>query len=104
MIPIRKGTWSIRRVAVNVEDVTADEGFQQLVVAENNVSIEPAGINFSVNQATSKSAVLESRSQIFFADFFERGERLRVTLSRPAFAEKVTLEADYLSVLAESVA
>ncbi|HMO14761.1 MAG TPA: hypothetical protein PKD64_06780 [Pirellulaceae bacterium] len=98
MIPIRNGLWSIRRVAVNADQTANDDTFRQLIVNGKSVRIEPAGIDFSVNQSTSKSAILESRSQIFFADFFEHGERLRLTLSRPEFAETVSLDAEYLDV------
>lgn len=102
MIPIKKGSWMIQRVSVNAESVSSDHGFRELVVSEKEVRIEPAGICFSVNQATSKSAVLESRSQVFFADFFENGEQLRMTMSRPMLAETILLEASYNNVPALS--
>ena len=98
MIAIRKGLWSINRVSINSKDEANSDNFRQLLVSENRVRIEPAGIDFSINQSTSKSAILESRSQIFFAEFFEQGERLRITLSRPAFAETVSLDAEYINV------
>ncbi len=104
MIPIRKGLWNISRVSVNSKDEASNDNFRQLWVTENKVRIEPAGIDFSVNQSTSKSAVLESRSQIFFADFYEQGERLTLTLSRPAFAETVSFDAEYTNVSAEMFA
>ncbi len=93
MIPIRNGSWMILNVAVNSEDISSRDDFRQLVVDDNQVRIEPAGISFSVSQSTSKSAVLESRSQVFFADFFEKDEQLRLTLSRPTFSETVSMEA-----------
>ena len=95
MIPIRNGLWSIERVAVNSADVTSDEGFRHLIVMDNQVRIEPAGIDLTVNQSTAKSAVLESCSQIFFAEFCERGERLKLILSRPAFSETVCFDAAF---------
>ncbi len=104
MIPIRKGLWSIRRVAVNSDQTASGDNFRQLIVTDHGVRFEPAGIDFSVNQSTSKSAVLESRSQIFFADFFEQGERLKITLSRPEFAETVSFEAEFTDVPAYAFA
>lgn len=86
------GAWRIDTVQVNTETVV-DEGFDKLVVSSDQISIQPAGIEFSVNQATSRSAVLESRSQVFFAEFSKRDDKLTVELSRPAFNEKVRLYA-----------
>jgi len=95
MIPIRNGLWSIERVAVNSAGVASDEGFRHLVVSDNQVRIEPAGIDLTVNQSTARSAVMESRSQIFFAEFFEQDEKLRLVLSRPSFAETVSFDASF---------
>ena len=86
------GAWRIDAVQVNAETVV-DEGFDRLNVSPNQITIEPAGIEFSVNQSTPRSAVLESRSQVFFAEFSKRDDQLFIELSRPAFSEKVRLHA-----------
>lgn len=86
------GSWRIESVQVNAETVV-DEGFDRLVVGPSQIAIEPAGIRFEVSQSTPKSAVLESRSQIFFAEYFKRDDQLTIELSRPSFSEKVRLNA-----------
>ena len=86
------GAWRIESVQVDAETVE-DEGFDQLLVSPQQISIEPAGIEFSVNQATWRSAVLTSRSEVFFAEFSKRENELTFELSRPAFNEKIRLNA-----------
>ena len=87
------GNWTIHSVFVNSEQVTDQDGFEKLVVSNNHISIEPAGIEFSVNQATSRSAILESRSQVFFAEYFKNDGQLTLDLSRPAFRETIRVSA-----------
>ena len=88
------GAWAIKTVQVDRESVSNREGFERLVVTPDRIAIEPAGIEFSVSQSTSRSAVLESRSQIFFAEYFTRNGELTLELSRPSFNEKVRLNAE----------
>lgn len=86
------GAWRIESVQVDAETVV-DEGFEQLLVSSNQISIQPAGIEFSVNQSTWRSAVLESRSEVFYAEFSKRDNKLTFELSRPAFNEKIRFYA-----------
>ena len=102
MFPIRKGAWTIRSVHVNSQPTMEENGFHKLYVSNNEIQIEPAGISFAVNQATSKSAVLESRSQIFFADFVVNHDDLIIKLSRPSFAEKISIRATFEPVAASA--
>ncbi len=88
-----EGSWTIDSVQVNSETVQNNEGFEKLIVSKNRLAIEPAGIEFNVNQATSKSAILESRSQVFFAEYQEHDGKLILSLSRPAFRETIRLNA-----------
>ena len=87
------GAWSINSVQVDKELVQNDEGFERLVVERDQISIEPAGIEFSISQATSRSAILESRSQVYFAEYAKSGDKLTLELSRPSFREKIRLNA-----------
>ena len=87
------GNWTIDSVQVNSEPVIDRDGFEKLVVSQNQISIEPAGIEFSVNQHTSRSAILESRSQVFFAEYSSNGGQLTLDLSRPAFRETIRVNA-----------
>jgi hypothetical protein len=93
MTGIQRGSWTIKSVQVNSAPVLNAEGFRQLVIKDKAVAIEPAGIEFSVEQSTSRTAVLESRSQVFFADFISRDGQLTLNLSRPSFDEKICLSA-----------
>ena len=95
MTGLKRGLWTIKSVHVNSAPVANVEGFRQLVIKDNAVAIEPAGIEFSVAQSTTRTAVLESRSQIFFADFSSRDGELTLNLSRPAFSEKISLNAQF---------
>ncbi len=88
------GAWAIKTVQVDKESVSNHEGFERLFVTQDRIAIEPAGIEFSVNQSTSRSAVLESRSQIFFAEYFTRNGELTLELTRPSFNEKIRLNAE----------
>ena len=87
------GAWTIESVLVNESPTSPDRGFDRLIFDRNKISIEPAGIEFSVNQSTPQSAILESRSQVFFAEFRRQENQLTLELSRPAFSEVVRLNA-----------
>ena len=86
------GAWTIEKVQVDAEEVL-DEGFDRLVVSDNRIAIEPAGIELAVSQSTSRSAILESRSEVYFAEFSRRNDELTFEFSRPAFREKIRLNA-----------
>ena len=88
-----RGAWTIDSVQVNSETVLNKDGFEKLIVSSNQLMIEPAGIEFSVNQSTARSAILESRSQVFFAEYAECNGHLTLSLSRPAFRETIRLSA-----------
>ena len=98
---IPKGTWRIASMSVNSDKNVLDDGYQHLVVSDRALRIEPIGIQFSVNQSTPKSAVLESRSQLFYADYFQVQDRLTIKLSRPAFAETIVLESVFEGLFCE---
>ena len=95
MNPIKCGHWRIASIEVNSQPTHGSEDFHSLVSTADELRLEPAGISFRIQQATSRSAVLESRSQVFFADFFIRGQQLTLNLSRPAFKETISLKAVY---------
>lgn len=93
MISVVSGQWMIRSVTVNSLEASIESGFQQLIFNENLLRIEPAGISLKVNQSTARSAVLESRSQVFFADYSTKGDVLYLKLTRPMFSETVSITA-----------
>ena len=95
MTGIQRGSWTIKSVHVNSSPVLNAEGFRHLVIKDKAMAIEPAGIEFSVAQSTMRTAVLESRSQVFFADFFSRNGELTLNLTRPAFNEQICLNAQF---------
>ena len=102
MNPIKTGEWRVRLVEVNSRPAGETEKFQTLITTADEIRLEPAGIKFSIQQSTARSAVLESRSQIFFADFSSRGDRLLLNLTRPAFSEKISLLAEYVGSAIDS--
>jgi hypothetical protein len=93
MISVLPGQWMIRSITVNSRPASIENGFQQLIFTDGLLRIEPAGITMNVSQSTAKSAVLESCSQIFFADYSTRGDTLFLKLTRPQFAETVSITA-----------
>ena len=93
MTGVQAGAWAIESVHVNSEPVMHNEGFRQLIVSNESVAIEPAGIEFSISQATSRSAIFESRSQVFFAEYRSEDDKLTLSLTRPSFSETVRLSA-----------
>ena len=95
MNPIKAGHWRIQSVEVNSQPASDNNGFVSLISTPDEIRVEPAGITFDVQQATARSAVLQSRSQVFYADFFTRGEQLILNLSRPSFSEKVSFKATF---------
>lgn len=95
MVAMAPGTWMIRDLIVNSSPVLDQPGFQHLVVESERLRIEPVGLEFQISQATGRSAILESRSQIFFADFSVRNGQAHLKLSRPAFSETVEINAVY---------
>ncbi len=104
MNPIRQGTWQIHSVEVNAQPAIESDGFRILISSADEIKIEPIGIAFTVNQATARSAVLESQSQIFFADFFVRGNQLSLNLTRPSFSERISFQATYQAASSANVA
>jgi hypothetical protein len=95
MTGIQRGSWTIQSVLVNSSPVSDADGFRQLVIKDKALAIEPAGIEFSVAQSTTRTAVLESRSQVFFADFCSSNGELTLKLTRPAFNEQISLNAKF---------
>ena len=86
------GAWRISSVRVDSQEVV-DPDFDVLFVSGDRIAIEPAGIELSVNQSTSHSAILQSRSDVYFAEFSRRENQLTLEFSRPAFRQKIRLNA-----------
>ena len=83
MTGIQRGSWTIKSVQVNSAPVLNAEGFRQLVVKDRAVAIEPAGIEFSVEQSTTRTAVWNrGRKYSLPTSFLATGE-LTLNLSRP---------------------
>ena len=78
---------------VHPAEEVVDDGFDTLVVSDDRIAIEPAGIELEVSQATTRLAILESRSEVFFAEDVRREDQLTVEFTRPAFREKIRVNA-----------
>lgn len=93
MISVSPGSWAIQSVTVNSQPASPQSGFDRLIVDGQELRIEPVGIAMNISQSTARSAVLVSRSQVFYADYSLRGDTLLIKLSRPQFAETVSITA-----------
>ena len=93
---VPKGEWEIVSILVNRETVLNDDGFRSVEIADDELIIQPSGMSFKVKQSTSENAVLESRGQVFYADFsFSQGMMI-VELTRPKLKESVRIEAVFI--------
>jgi hypothetical protein len=92
---LRKGAWEIKRVLVNEAPVHPDEGYHQLIVTGDYLRIEPMGIVLKICQATPRSMMLESQSQLFWANVSQSENKVQLKLERQSFTEIITLEAEF---------
>ena len=95
MSAFRQGKWRIQSVIVNSETVVNNEGFLRLEVEGIELAIQPAGFRFKIQQSTARSAVLESRGQVYFADFNCEDDVLQLNLSRPGLSETIQITAEF---------
>ncbi len=93
MSSIPTGDWAIECILVNHETVMNNEGMRALEIREDEWVIQPAGQRFRIRQSTSKTALLESNGEIFYADFEAEGCELKLTLAREDRNETVSIEA-----------
>ena len=93
---LQHGAWEIKSVTLNNAPVHPDDGYMQLIVSQDQLRIEPLGIELKICQATPRSMMLESNSQIFWADINQSKDRLQLKIERQMFRETILLEAEYL--------
>ena len=93
MSSIAKGDWAIECVLINDQTVMNNDSIRALEVLDREWVIQPAGQRFKIYQLTSKSAILESNGETFYADFEVDGSLLKLQLSRQNVRETVTMEA-----------
>jgi hypothetical protein len=94
MSAFRQGEWAILSVEVDTDKVLDQEQYQRLEIDGDQLTIQPSGMKFKVQQSTSRSAVLESRGQVFFADFVaQEQDQMCLELSRPQFSERIRINA-----------
>jgi len=96
MSALRAGKWQIQAVLVNDQTVLNNDGFRHLEITTSEFVVQPIGFRFAIQQSTPRSAVLESRGQIYFADFSLQGDAIDLKLSRPNFAETIRIEAEFI--------
>lgn len=97
MVAFRQGEWAILSVEVDETSVFDQQGFQRMELMGDELTIRPSGLKFKVQQSTSRSAVLESHGQVFFADYLTTNDdnQLSLKLSRPQFSETIRICAEY---------
>lgn len=90
-----KGEWSILSINVDSQSVHNSEGFERIEMSDNVMTIRPAGMKFTVQHVTERTAVLESQGQVFFADYktSRQDQQLNLRLTRPQFAETIDIRA-----------
>ena len=90
-----KGEWSILSINVDNQSVHNSEGFERIEMSDNVMTIRPAGMKFTVQHVTERTAVLESQGQVFFADYktSRQDQQLNLRLTRPQFAETIDIRA-----------
>ena len=92
---LQHGAWEIKSVTLNNAPVHPDDGYMHLIVSQDQLRIEPLGIELKICQATPRSMMLESNSQIFWADINQSKDRLQLKIERQMFRETILLEAEY---------
>ncbi|MFK7766715.1 MAG: hypothetical protein AB8B55_05800 [Mariniblastus sp.] len=93
MFSIPKGDWAVESILINGTTVMNNDGMRGLEILDDEWVIQPVGQRFKVRQSTSKTAVLESNGEVFYADFEVRGSDLRLQLARENRNETVCIEA-----------
>jgi hypothetical protein len=93
MSSIPNGDWAIQCVLLNDQTVVNSDSIRALEILDLEWVIQPAGQRFKVRQLTSKSAVLESNGQTYYAEFQVDGSQLNLQLSRQNVKETLTVEA-----------
>ena len=96
------GNWDVKSILINEETVMNNEGFQTLKITDDEFEILPIGFRFRIRQSTSKTAVLESRGQVFYANFSLDRTVLTIELARPKFKETIRLEAELVTATVEA--
>ncbi len=103
MSTFSEGTWHIETVLVNKETVMNNEGFTGLEVSKDEIVIQPVGMRFNVEQETMHSAILESRGQIYYADWSVDGPTIELVVSRPDVRDTITFSATRVKAPVPSV-
>lgn len=98
MNSIPNGNWDIECVLINNRTVLNDDAIRCLEIYDDEWVIQPAKQRFRVRQTSTKSnglmsAVLESKGDVYFADFKVKGSNLTLSMSRPNIKEVITFEA-----------
>ena len=87
------GRWRIEMILIDRKTILNNEGFRDILITENELQILPAGMSFSVKQASESTAILQSRGQDFYAQYRLENDVLEIELSRSKFNETILIEA-----------
>lgn len=97
MSAFRSGQWQIQSVLVNDQTVLNNEGFLNLDIEGDELTINPIGFRFQIKQETTDGAVLESKGRVFFADIIIDEDTIDLKLTRPDFDETIRIGAEYVA-------
>jgi len=104
MCALQAGNWQIQSVLLNEKTVLNNEGFLRLEITPTELLIQPIGFRFQIQQTTSRSAILESRGQVYFVDYVYEGNTVELKLTRPELSERIQIEAELIETDVESFA
>ena len=91
----RNGEWAALTVRVNSETVMSFEGAVSFQIQDDELTIEPIGLKFRIEEADSKQAILESKGRSYFADVQFNDDDVKLVLNRPRFGETVEILARF---------
>ena len=87
------GRWGIESIIIDDQTVLNYEGFEFLCVDGEDVSIQPVGIRFVVDEATESSAIYKSRDTNYFVKSNVSGQSLQLQMTRPNYKETFSITA-----------
>ena len=92
---LKSGRWAALSVVVDSQPVLNFEGFVRLEISDFELTIEPIGLRFWIEELQEGRAILETNGQRYLADFDLHEDALHLTLTRPDESEQVVISAQF---------
>ncbi len=104
MCTLRAGNWQIQSVLLNEQTVLNNEGFLRLEITPTELLIQPIGFRFKIQFSTPRTAILESRGEVYFVDYVHKGNTVELKLTRPELSDWIQIGAELIETDVESFA